>query len=122
VNGEFLCIKGRYGFDFYDHPERLQAPLARVNGKLEEVSWARRWKWWPGSSAIRWRRRLFRVIGSNHTTNEENYYLQKIRPPGAQDQQHRSPSHGDVAGLLSKLAGESACPQFLAARKAGWPR
>ncbi len=27
INGEFLCIKGRYGFDFYDHAERLQAPL-----------------------------------------------------------------------------------------------
>ena len=26
INGEFLCIKGRYAFDFYDHPERLQAP------------------------------------------------------------------------------------------------
>ncbi len=35
INGEFLCIKGRYAFDFYDHPERLQSPLMRVNGKLE---------------------------------------------------------------------------------------
>ena len=35
INGEFLCIKGRYAFDFYNHPERLQAPLMRVNGKLE---------------------------------------------------------------------------------------
>ena len=26
INGEFLCIKGRYAFDFYEHPERLQAP------------------------------------------------------------------------------------------------
>src|SRR5436309_11337559 len=40
INGEFLCIKGRYGFDFYDHAERLQAPLLRRNGKLEEVSWS----------------------------------------------------------------------------------
>ena len=40
INGEFLCIKGRYAFDFYDHPERLQAPLVRKNGKLEEVSWS----------------------------------------------------------------------------------
>ena len=40
INGEFLCIKGRYAFDFYDHAERLQAPLMRVNGKLEEVSWS----------------------------------------------------------------------------------
>jgi NADH-quinone oxidoreductase subunit G len=41
INGEFLCIKGRYAFDFYDHPERLQSPLVRVNGKLEPVSWSK---------------------------------------------------------------------------------
>ena len=41
INGEFLCIKGRYAFDFYDHPERLQSPLMRVNGKLEPVSWSK---------------------------------------------------------------------------------
>src|SRR6201995_944731 len=41
INGEFLCIKGRYAFDFYNHPERLQAPMVRVNGKLEETSWAK---------------------------------------------------------------------------------
>src|SRR5512132_4069302 len=40
INGEYLCIKGRYGFDFHDHPDRLQSPLVRVNGKLEPVSWA----------------------------------------------------------------------------------
>ena len=28
INGEFLCIKGRYGFDFTEHPERLQSPHA----------------------------------------------------------------------------------------------
>src|SRR6266568_2634127 len=38
INGEFLCVKGRYGFDFYDHAERLQAPLVRKNGKLEPAS------------------------------------------------------------------------------------
>src|SRR5258708_16521024 len=41
INGEFLYIKGRYAFDFYDHPERLHAPLLRVHGKLEEVSWSK---------------------------------------------------------------------------------
>ncbi len=40
LNGEFLCIKGRYAFDFVHSPERLQAPLVRKNGKLEEVSWS----------------------------------------------------------------------------------
>lgn len=29
VNGEFLCAKGRYGWDFVDHPDRLTRPLIR---------------------------------------------------------------------------------------------
>src|SRR6266513_447920 len=40
INGEFLCIKGRYAFDFYSHPERLQTPLMKIGGKLEPVSWS----------------------------------------------------------------------------------
>ena len=42
INGEFLCIKGRYAFDFVEQPERLQSPLLRVDGKFEPVSWSRR--------------------------------------------------------------------------------
>ena len=34
-----LCVKGRFGLDFIDHPERLKAPLLRINGNLQEVSW-----------------------------------------------------------------------------------
>ncbi len=29
VNGEFLCTKGRYGWDFVNNPERLTTPLIR---------------------------------------------------------------------------------------------
>jgi formate dehydrogenase alpha subunit len=29
VNGEYLCTKGRYGWDFAIHPERLSTPLVR---------------------------------------------------------------------------------------------
>ena len=28
INGEFLCVKGRYAFDFVEHPERLQSPMS----------------------------------------------------------------------------------------------
>ena len=34
INGDFLCIKGRYAFDFAQHPERLKQPLIRKDGKL----------------------------------------------------------------------------------------
>jgi NADH-quinone oxidoreductase subunit G len=108
VNGEFLCIKGRYGFDFYDHPERLQAPLARMNGKLEEVSWAEA----LGMVAKKFQDTLaaggaFGVIGSNHTTNEENYYLQKFARQVLQTNNIDHHRTGDVAGLLDALSGKA---------------
>jgi NADH-quinone oxidoreductase subunit G len=106
INGEFLCIKGRYGFDFYDHPERLQSPLLRVNGKLEEVSWAQAF----AAVAAKFKETIgagtFGVIGSNHTTNEENYYLQKFARGvlGTNNIDHRRT--GDVVTLLDSLGGK----------------
>jgi len=81
INEEFLCGKGRFGFDFTTHPERVRQPLVRRNGSLEPASWedaieevARRFKQVHdanGGSSIG-------VIGSNHTTNEENYLLNRF--------------------------------------------
>jgi NADH-quinone oxidoreductase subunit G len=82
INGEFLCIKGRYAFDFANHPDRLTKPLLRqADGKFAEVSWEqalqhagrklREIRESKGGSSIG-------VIGSNRTTNEENYLLQKF--------------------------------------------
>src|ERR1700685_266873 len=39
INGDFLCIKGRYAFDFANHEERLTQPLIRKNGKLTPATW-----------------------------------------------------------------------------------
>jgi NADH-quinone oxidoreductase subunit G len=81
INGDFLCIKGRYAFDFADSPQRIKQPLLRQGGKLVPVSWeqafdhiANRFKTvrdTQGGQAIG-------VIGSNRTTNEESYLLQKF--------------------------------------------
>jgi NADH-quinone oxidoreductase subunit G len=82
INGDFLCIKGRYAFDFANHADRLTKPLLRqTDGKFAEVSW---------EQALEHAGRRLReiresrgggsigVIGSNRTTNEENYLLQKF--------------------------------------------
>jgi NADH-quinone oxidoreductase subunit G len=108
INGEFLCIKGRYAFDFYNHPERLLAPLVRVNGKLEEVSWSKAIETVAAKfNEVRGHNGKFGVIGSTHTTNEENYYLQKfarkVLGTGNIDH-HRT---GDVPALLDSLSGKS---------------
>src|SRR5271156_328757 len=82
INGDFLCIKGRYAFDFANHAERLIKPLLRQpDGTLAPVSWEqalqhagaklREIRESRGGSSIG-------VIGSNRTTNEENYLLQKF--------------------------------------------
>jgi NADH-quinone oxidoreductase subunit G len=108
INGEFLCIKGRYGFDFQDHPERLQAPLVRVNGKLQEVSWSQA----LGTVAkkfqeVKARGGSFGVIGSNRTTNEENYYLQKFARQvlGTNNIDHHRT--GDVVTLVDAVSGSA---------------
>jgi NADH-quinone oxidoreductase subunit G len=108
INGEFLCIKGRYAFDFYNHPERLLAPLVRVNGKLEETSWAKAIETVAAKfNEVRARGGKFGVVGSNHTTNEENYYLQKfarqVLKTGNIDHQRT----GDVHSLLDALSGKT---------------
>jgi NADH-quinone oxidoreductase subunit G len=106
INGEFLCIKGRYAFDFYDHAERLQTPMIRVNGKLQEASWsqalsvvAKRF------GDIKARGGSFGVIGSNHTTNEENFYLQKFARKGLGTNNIDHHRTGDVTSLVDALSG-----------------
>ncbi len=108
INGEFLCIKGRYAFDFNTHPDRLTAPLVRINGELQPVSWAQ------ALSAVakkfaetKERGGKFGVIGSNHTTNEENYFLQKFARQvlGTSNIDHHRT--GDVATLIDALQGKT---------------
>jgi len=108
INGEFLCIKGRYGFDFYDHPERLQAPMMRVDGKLEEVSWSKALE----TVAAKFKQTVedggsFGVIGSNHTTNEENYYLQKFAREVLRTNHIDHHRTGDVVTLVDALNGKT---------------
>jgi len=106
INGEFLCIKGRYGFDFTDHPERLQAPLIRRNGKLEPASWSEALAYTAKRfTEIKAANGLFGIVGSAHLTNEENFYLQKF---GRQVLNTNSIDHqrsGDVVTLLDSLSG-----------------
>jgi NADH-quinone oxidoreductase subunit G len=108
INGEFLCIKGRYGFDFYNHAERLQSPMMRINGKLEEVSWSKALaKVAEKFGEVKACGGKFGVVGSNHTTNEENFYLQKFSREclGTNNIDHHRT--GDVTTLLDALSGTS---------------
>lgn len=81
VNGGHTCLKGRYAFGFYDHPDRLRDPLIKKDGQFEKVSWAeaydfiaekfQSYKVINGSDSIA-------GISSSRCTNEENYLMQKF--------------------------------------------
>ncbi|HKD10066.1 MAG TPA: NADH-quinone oxidoreductase subunit NuoG [Bryobacteraceae bacterium] len=106
INGEFLCVKGRYAFDFYNHPERITAPMVRVNGKLEEVSWSKALATVASKFGdIKARGGKFGVVGSNHTTNEENFYLQRFVREclGSNNIDHHRT--GDITTLIDALSG-----------------
>ena len=114
INGEFLCGKGRFGYDFTTNAERVRTPLIRRNGKLEPASWedaleeiARRLKQvhsTHGAEAIG-------VIGSNHTTNEENYLLNRLARVtlGTNNiDHHRTADYAGLAAILGPAAKDSA--------------
>jgi NADH-quinone oxidoreductase subunit G len=81
INGDFLCNKGRYAFDFANHEGRITTPLIRKDGELKPVSWEvaldyvgkslRELRDTKGGNSIG-------VVGGNRLTNEEAYLLQKF--------------------------------------------
>ncbi|MDP6507808.1 MAG: formate dehydrogenase subunit alpha [Chloroflexota bacterium] len=81
VNQGWLCVKGRYGFEFADAKDRLTAPLVRDGDGWKEVSWdaalglvAARLgeiKAESGPDALG-------MFGSSKCLNEDNYQLQKF--------------------------------------------
>ncbi len=109
INGDFLCIKGRYAFDFANNDDRLTQPLIKREGKFFPATWEQAFELiaskfkeaisTDGPSAIG-------VIGSNRTSNEENYLLQKFArlTLGTNNIDHHRTA--DFPALASALAGK----------------
>ena len=83
LNGEFLCIKGRFGHPFVNHEARIRTPLIRYQkgGKLIPATW--------DEAIIHVAKKLdalvdehgrdaLAVVGSPRLTNEANYLLYKF--------------------------------------------
>jgi NADH-quinone oxidoreductase chain G len=110
INGDFLCVKGRYAFDFAGDSRRLREPLIRRDGKLHPATWneaidlvAQKFKEavQTGSS------QSVGVIGSTRTTTEESYLLQKFARVvlGTNNIDHHRTA--DYPGFISALGGRS---------------
>jgi NADH-quinone oxidoreductase subunit G len=115
INKDFLCVKGRFGYDFTQHPERIKQPMVRKGDKLYPVSWeeaaqtaAAKLKAVHESSGGD----AIGFIGSNRTSNEENYLFQRLARAtfGTNNIDHHRTA--DYAGLITAL-GEQATDALL---------
>jgi formate dehydrogenase alpha subunit len=77
VNRGSLCVKGRWGYDFINHPERLTTPLIKKNGELKEASWDEALEL-VAKKLRRYAPHEVGVVTSAKCTNEENYVMQKF--------------------------------------------
>jgi formate dehydrogenase (NADP+) alpha subunit len=93
VNQGSLCVKGRFGLDFVNHPDRLTKPLLRREGvpkraRLDEPRSAfREAAWEEAVDAVaeglsraksRFGSDALAVLSSAKCTNEDNYVVQKF--------------------------------------------
>jgi formate dehydrogenase alpha subunit len=80
-NNGFLCCKGRFGYEYVHHPDRITEPMVRRNGELVQATWDEAYEYivqavdrvrtndGPGALG---------GIASARCTNEENYLFQKF--------------------------------------------
>ncbi|MGH9407704.1 MAG: NADH-quinone oxidoreductase subunit NuoG [Terriglobia bacterium] len=90
VNGYFLCDRGRFGYEFVNHPARVRQPLARKDGKLQpavkSAALEQVKSFLAGGKAI--------GIGSPRASLESNFVLRSIVGPerffaGVADDEHK---------------------------------
>jgi len=72
-----LCVKGRFGFGFVNHEDRLTTPLIRKNGELTPASWDEALELVTEKFAEH-RGDAFGTLCSAKATNEDGYIQQKF--------------------------------------------
>ena len=81
VNQGHTCLKGRFAFSFYNHPDRLRTPLIRKEGELVPATWDEAYDY-IASELTRIKNDFgpdyIGGISSARCTNEENYLMQKF--------------------------------------------
>ena len=141
ANQNRLCVKGRFGFDYVSHPDRLTVPLIRKEGVRkdphDEIDPANPWThfrkatWAEALDAAA--RGLKRIrdehggkglagFGSAKGSNEEAYLFQKIVRTGFGtnnvDHCTRLCHASSVAGLLEGIGSGAVTAPFTAAKGA----
>jgi NADH-quinone oxidoreductase chain G len=119
VNQEFLCVRGRFGYEYVNAGDRLSAPLLRAGDSLQPASWDETVAWaatrlrdlaaahGPGSIAF---------LGGEKLNVEEQYLFQKLARgvlgTNHVDARTRFTSRVGGAALLKATGGGRPGPTF----------
>ncbi len=120
-----LCVKGRFGWDAANHPNRIKTPLLKVNGAFKEASWEEalqvvsqkleetKDQFGPGAIA---------GIVSSRLTNEEYHLLKTLfrNAIGTNQivQSGEKSARGLTEGLAKTLGGAASTNSIREIRKA----
>lgn len=130
-----LCVKGRYGYDYVHHKDRLTTPLIRIAGKekslKDPLSQFRKATWEEALSLVankfstiktKYGGTAMAAFGSAKGSNEEAYLLQKFVRVAFQsnniDHCTRLCHASSVAALLEGLNSAAVSAPFTAAKDA----
>lgn len=72
-----LCVKGRFGYKYISHPDRLTSPLVRKNGEFVEVGWDEALNL-VAENLSENKEEKFAILTSAKATNEDNYIMQRF--------------------------------------------
>jgi len=113
LNGEFLCVKGRFGHPFINHPDRIRTPLIRYqkDGRLVPATW---------DEALRFTAQRLReikeahgpnsigVLGSPRLTNEALYSLRKLATDAIGTENYAASDRFSLKPFFDNLGGPLA--------------
>ncbi|MEW6087888.1 MAG: formate dehydrogenase subunit alpha [bacterium] len=81
VNNGNLCVKGRFGYEFIHHPDRILKPMIRKNSGLQEVSYEEAINYTAGrflELKKKYGPDSLGAFSSSRCTNEENFLVAKL--------------------------------------------
>lgn len=113
LNGEFLCVKGRFAHPFVNHEARIKTPLIRYKkgGKLIPATWDEAIRHVAGrldSVANEHGRNSVGVVGSPRLTNEALYLLHKFATELVGTQNYTTTDAFDLKSFFDNLGAPLA--------------
>ena len=81
ANGISTCVKGKFGWDYVNHPDRLRRPLIRENDTFREAGWEEALEL-VGRRLLEIKQQFgpdaIALVASSKCSNEESYLMQKL--------------------------------------------